>query len=186
MRILKVTDLAQDFRQDWCSTLLSLNVFMGENCMSAFKGKRKVCPPKKLIKHPKYQSHFKQLDEKWFVAEETYEMIEAVLCLMYGYAKCKLINQVRSKMLKKMVRKNQKLNKRLKFGLARLKPCQDLLVPNIERVNHQLACSECASTPISRDPSLPKVISDEAWMLRENWNLFGPEALFFQSQSLIY
>ena len=118
--------------------------------MSVFKGKRKVCPPKKLIKHPKYQSHFKLLDEKWSVAEETYEMIEVFLCLMCGYAKCKLINQVRSKMLKKMVRKNQKLNKRLKFGLARLRPCQDLLVPNIESQRPTNVQQVCLNSHLKR------------------------------------
>ena len=43
----------------WCTTLLAFHVFTGEDCTSAFKGKGKVAPLKKLTKSPKFHDAFR-------------------------------------------------------------------------------------------------------------------------------
>ena len=65
--------------------------------------------------------------------------IEAFTCLMYGHARKKSINAVRSVMLTKMVGENEQLTTKSMVELSRLPPCKNNLVPHIARVNHCLA-----------------------------------------------
>ena len=51
-------------------SLLGFYVFSGEDCISAFKGKDKVTPLKKLQKNPKYQRAFSHLGKDWLVIDE--------------------------------------------------------------------------------------------------------------------
>lgn len=58
-RLINVTDLGRSLGREYCTTLLGYYVFSGEDCSSAFKGKGKVTPLKKLQKNPKYQAAFR-------------------------------------------------------------------------------------------------------------------------------
>ncbi len=49
-QIINVTELAESLEPEYCTTLLGFYVFSGEDCTSAFKGKGKVGPLKKLQK----------------------------------------------------------------------------------------------------------------------------------------
>ena len=64
--------------------------------------------------------------------------LEAFTCLMYGHAREKFVNAVRSIMLNKMVGENKKLTTKYKLDLSRLPPCRDSLAPHIGRVNYRL------------------------------------------------
>ena len=100
-QIINVTELAKSFEPEYCTTLLGLYVFSGEDCTSAFKGKGKVGPLKKLQKNPKYQKAFRQLGDDWTVKPEVMADLEAFTCLMYGQARETSVDVVRGKMLKK-------------------------------------------------------------------------------------
>ena len=67
---------------------------------------------------------------------------------MYGYAREKSFNTVRSLMLKKMVGEDARLTAKSKVDLSRLPPCRDNLVPHIQSVNHRLACYKKAGQAI--------------------------------------
>ena len=58
-RIINVTELGESLGSDYCSTLLGYYVFSGEDCTSAFKGKGKVAPLKKLQKNSKFHRAFR-------------------------------------------------------------------------------------------------------------------------------
>ena len=58
---------------------------------------------------------------------------------MYGRAREKSVNVVRSIMLKQMVGEDEQLTTKSKVDLSRLPPCRDNLIPHIGRVNHRLA-----------------------------------------------
>ena len=73
---------------------------------------------------------------------------------MYGYAREKSLNTVRSLMLKKMVGEDTRLTVKSKVDLSRLLPCRDNLVPHIQRVNHHLACYKRAGQAIFWRPKL--------------------------------
>ena len=151
-RTINISELAKQYGREWCTTHLSFYVFTGEDCTSAFKGRGKVAPLKKLMKYPKFHAFFSQLGDEWSVEEETHKMIEDFTCSMYGYPKEKSINNVRAKMLRKMVGKDQLLNKKSKIDLARLPPCQDSLDPHVQRVNYRLACYKRANQSIYERP----------------------------------
>ena len=60
--------------------------------------------------------------------------LEAFTCLMYGHARERSINSVRSIMLRKMVGEDEQLTVKCKVDLSRLPLCRDNLVPHIWRV----------------------------------------------------
>ena len=58
-QILNVSQIAQTYGAEYCTALLGLYVFTGEDVTSAFKGKGKVRPLKKLQSFPKFQPYFR-------------------------------------------------------------------------------------------------------------------------------
>lgn len=58
-QIINVSELSESKGADYCTTLLGLYVFTGEDVTSAFKGKGKVGPLKKLQNHPRYHDAFR-------------------------------------------------------------------------------------------------------------------------------
>ena len=116
-RLINVSELAESLGPEYCSTLLGFYVFSGEDCTSAFKGKGKVNPLKKLQKNPKYQRAFRQLGESWLVTDEVQQEMESFTCTMYGHVRIKSVDAVRAKMLRKMVGAEQVLNSKSKVDL---------------------------------------------------------------------
>ena len=57
-KIINITELAETFGRDYCTTILCLYIFSGEDVTSTFKGKGKVGPLKKLQSYPKYHGTF--------------------------------------------------------------------------------------------------------------------------------
>ena len=66
-QLVNVSELAESLGEEYCATLLGYYVFSGEDCTSAFKGKGKVRPLKKLEKNPKFHKAFQQLGDDWDV-----------------------------------------------------------------------------------------------------------------------
>ena len=58
-RIINISDLAGDLGEGYCEALLGLHCFTGEDCNSAFKGKGKIGPLKKILAKPRYQEAFR-------------------------------------------------------------------------------------------------------------------------------
>ena len=58
-RILNVSELAESKGADYCTTVLGLYVFTGEDVTSTFRGKGKVGHLKKLQSNPKYHAAFR-------------------------------------------------------------------------------------------------------------------------------
>ena len=58
-KIVNVTEIADMKGNEFCTTILGLYVFTGEDVTSAFKGKGKLIPLKKLLGNPKYQEAFR-------------------------------------------------------------------------------------------------------------------------------
>ncbi len=58
-QLVNITEIAEMKGQDYCSALLGLYVFTGEDATSAFKGKGKKGPLKKLESYPKFQKAFR-------------------------------------------------------------------------------------------------------------------------------
>ena len=58
-QIVNVSELAESKGPDYCTTILGMYVFTGEDVTSAFKGKGKVGPLKKLLSNPKFHAAFR-------------------------------------------------------------------------------------------------------------------------------
>ena len=58
-RLINVTEIAESKGPEYCTAVLGLYVFTGEDATSAFKGMGKVAPLKKLERNPKFQSVFR-------------------------------------------------------------------------------------------------------------------------------
>lgn len=81
---------------------------------------------------------FRKLGDKWSVDQEVTDELEAFICLMYGHAREKSVNTVRSIMSRKMVGVNEELTTKPKVDLSRLPPFRDSLVPHIARANYRI------------------------------------------------
>ena len=123
--LIDVSAKAKEFGNEWCKVLLAIYVFTGEDCTSAFKGKGKIAPLKKLMKYPKFHKAFSALGEEWSLPEDVMQSVEEFVCVMYGFVREKSVNSVRFKMLKKMVGEDQTLTAKSKVDLGRLPPCRD-------------------------------------------------------------
>ncbi|KAK1884337.1 GTPase Era [Dissostichus eleginoides] len=115
---------------------------------SAFKGKGKVGPLKRLEKNPKFHRPFSQLGDNWNVKAEVLKQLEQFTCLIYGESRESSVGVVRAKLLRKMVGEDDKLTAKSKVDLARLLPCYDALKPHVQRVNHRLALYKRADESI--------------------------------------
>ena len=62
----------------------SWDVFSGEDYTSAFKGKGKVGPLKKLEKNPRFHKLVLQFDEEWNLKFHVLEKFGEFTCLVYG------------------------------------------------------------------------------------------------------
>ena len=111
--------------------LLGAYVYTGEDCLSAFKDKGKFAPLKKLIKYPKIYSALSTFGEEGIVPEDVTKELEELVYVMYGYVSQKLLNAVKTKMLKKMVGEDEVLATRSKVDLSRFPPCRYALFTHI-------------------------------------------------------
>ena len=152
-KLINVSELAESLGPDYCSTLLGYYVFSGEDCTSAFKGKGKVIPLKKLQKNIKYHEAFGKLGTSWLVPDELQQEIEAFTCLMYGYAKMRSVDAVRAKMLRKMVGEDKVLSLDSEVDLERLPPPKVSLIPHVQRCNYRVACYKKADQHILEKPN---------------------------------
>ena len=100
-QLINVTELAESLGEDYCATLLGFYVFTGEDCTSAFKGKGKVGPLKKLEKNPRFHKVFRELGNDWSVSGLMLDQLEQFTCLMYSQSRDSSVDAVRSKMLRK-------------------------------------------------------------------------------------
>lgn len=147
-----MSELAESLGEEYCATLLGYYVFSGEDCTSAFKGKGKVRPLKKLEKNPKFHKAFQQLGDDWDVDLFMQTQIEQFTCLMYGRSRDTSVDVARAKLLRKMVGENEKLTSKSKVDLARLPPCQSALKQHVNRVNHHICLYKRADIPILEKP----------------------------------
>ena len=84
-QIINISDTATNFGQNYCTALLGMHIFTGEDCASAFKGKGKIGPLKKMLKFPRFQKAFEELGLDWSLNPNTLSEVEKFVCAMYGH-----------------------------------------------------------------------------------------------------
>ena len=102
-RLINITELAKSLGKEFSNVLLRFYVFTGEDCTSAFKGKGKVQPLKKLKRNERFFNAFSRLCEKWTISEEIIQSLEDFTCKMYGDTRSSSVDSSRVNLLRKMV-----------------------------------------------------------------------------------
>ena len=168
-RVINVTDLAEDQGEHWCEAFLGFHCFTGEDTNSAFKGKGKLTPLKKLRQKPKFLETFKSLGHSLEVSDQTKKELEEFTCFLYGHKKEKSVDAARLLMLKKATGGNtDSLRHVQKVDLSRLPPCRRSLIPHVLRSN--LRCYEFKHSHLP-DPQLPAPGAKYGWTTDDDGNL---------------
>lgn len=165
-QLVNITELSETLGPEFSSTLLGYYVYSGEDCTSSFKGKGKVHALKVIERNPKYHSAFRQLGETWTLDSNTAAQLESFTCHIYNYPRDNYVNKVRSKMIKSMVGENEVISHKSKVDLSRIPPCQDSLIPHLQRVNYRVAGYRRAGEPFWDAPE-PST-QDQGWENGQN------------------
>ena len=83
----------------------------------------------------------------------------------------KIVNSIRSKILRKMVGEDKPLSIDSKVDFARLPPCRDSLLPQIQRVNYRVSRYKKVHIPIFE--RLKPYDEDQGWVCGET-NIIEP------------
>jgi hypothetical protein len=83
-RLINVSELAQNYSEEYCTALMALHAFCGCDSTSAFRGIGKVKPMKTLLKMPQYVSVLAQLGERWDITSQLEDDLDAFTCAIYG------------------------------------------------------------------------------------------------------
>ena len=102
--MINMTELGSEFGPDFCTVLLGIYVFTGEDTASAFNGKGKIVPVKKLQTLQTYQACFRSLGESSTVTDSQIKKLGGFFCALHGYPRIKSVDEVRFVMLEKMVK----------------------------------------------------------------------------------
>ena len=96
---------------------------------------------------------FRRLGSEWNLDPDMYSSLEAFTCAMYGYDKDTELNEIRLKMLKKMVGEGEELkSSSSKVDLTKLPPCQSNFITHLQRVNYRAAHYKRAQKPVYDAP----------------------------------
>ena len=166
-QLINMTELARSLGQEYCSALLAFYVFTGEDCTSAFKGKGKITPLKKLEKNPRFQRIFASLGDEWVLDADIAQQLETFTCIMYGDKRETSVDKVRAKLLRKMVGTDKSLTSKSKVDFSCLPPCWSALEPRLHRVNHRVALYKRANQPIIERPA--PYDDKQGWMLSDGF-----------------
>ena len=83
--LINMTHLANSSGGGFCTTLLRIYIYIGEDCTTAFRCKGKATPVKKLQQMPKFHDVFQRLGDTCEVDIKMAEELEQFTCKMYGY-----------------------------------------------------------------------------------------------------
>ena len=162
-RLLNISEIAESYGQDYCTSLLSLHAFTHCDTTSALKGKGKLRPLAVLQRYPKYQATFLKLGTSWEAEEQMYQELEEFTCALYEKPGSKNIDKVKYILLKKKCKSTDdkiKLTKNIDF--SKLPPCKKVLHQHINRVNYQIRIWRLAHI---HNPDIPDPNETHGWIL---------------------
>eukprot|EP00794_Sanderia_malayensis_P021335 gene21335-23410_t len=83
-QLINITELANRYTQEYCTSLMSLHAFTRCDITNVFKGIGEVKPIKILQRMPRYQSGLAWLGKEWQVTDDLLSALEEFTCTMYG------------------------------------------------------------------------------------------------------
>lgn len=137
-KLLDITEMAENFTQQYCTAYMCLHIFTGCDSTSHFKGIGKERPIKKVQKMPKFISVLSKLGDSWDVSKDLLDALDEFTCAMYGYHRFKSVNELRHHMIMKKSDGKKLLDCSKTIGLASLPPCRAVLDQHCSRANYQV------------------------------------------------
>lgn len=112
-----------------CDALIGLHAFTGCDTVSAFAGRGKVGPLRRLQSNTTFQEAFSRLGMTWEVTDELFSVLQHFVCLIYAPStKTTSVNQLRHALF---------FAKRGEVESSLLPPCEDSLMKHVMRANYQ-------------------------------------------------
>ena len=131
-KLINITELAEDYTEEYATALTTLHVFTKCDTTSAFKGIGKVKPIKLLQKIPRFQTILVELGKKWQVSNTLLTGLEEFTCALYGCKRFTSVNKLRFTIIKEKCTTtdgNIKINHSI--DMSQLPPCSRALVQHI-------------------------------------------------------
>ena len=174
-RLIDVSSIGAEFGQEKCTALLGLHGFTGCDTVSAFRGKGKLTPMKKLLKTTKLHPILGKLGNSWGVSEELLEEMEIFTCSLYGGTpNVTKVNDLRLSRINKLCTKEGRSTPS-SVDMSTLPPCRRSLKQHILRANYQIAIWKRANIA---KPRIPSVARDHGWVMTKN----GVKPLWYEGE----
>ena len=119
-----------------------------EMTVSSFYRKGKAACWKILEKNPKFLKAFQDLGSNWELTDETFELLEEYICVLYGSRK-KDVNQVHHDLFQKKHVKEEKV-----IDLSMLPPCHSVLMLHAKRANFVAKIWKCSDEAQLQTPDI--------------------------------
>lgn len=94
-RLLNVTEIANNYKPQYCTALISLHGYTGCDSTSASRGIGKVRPMKCLGRKPEFVTALAKLGDDWSVSEDVVDALDCFTCAVYGRPRDSHVDQVR-------------------------------------------------------------------------------------------
>ena len=101
-RLINITDIAEDYTDEWCAALLGLHAFTGCDSTSSFPGKGNLRPLKVLQNASKFAAVLTIFGNNWELDEKPVKSVEEFVCVLFGHMTIKKVNEVIEIKLKKV------------------------------------------------------------------------------------
>ena len=138
-RNINITELAEILTLELCLALPAFHAFTGSDYTAAFLRKGKSKPLKLMECNKKHKEAFTQLGSSEVIDREVATILEEYVCSMYGIKNERDVNEVRTRLFKKVYgpgNLNKPLEKIKSADPCCLPPCKDALMQKIKRSNY--------------------------------------------------
>ncbi|XP_035674790.1 uncharacterized protein LOC118414705 [Branchiostoma floridae] len=131
IKYVSITNAAQVWGQDICSSLLGMHAFTGCDSVSAFAGRGKLGALRLVKENRDFQEMFKLVGMDWELSNELFKKLEEFTCHMYSSRPgTSDVNELRYRLF---------CAKRGSIDSVQLPPCADCLYNHAKRANYVAA-----------------------------------------------
>ena len=177
-RLINVTELAEQFTPQYCTSLLALHAFTHCDTTSAFKGIGKIKPLKIIQKNPKFQAALADLGKTWELSDELGDAMEEFTCAIYGRQRVKSTDKLRHILITEKCKSTDgEIQVDKNIELSSIPPCSRVLKQHIRRANYQTAIWRLADVA---EPDVPSSTDGHGWTMH-NGHL---EPLWFEGDAV--
>ena len=123
-KLINITELAENYTEEYATALTALHVFTKRDTTSAFKGIGKVTLIKLLQKTPRFQIMLAELRKEWQVSNTVLTGLEEFPCALYWRKMFISVNKLRLTVIKgKCMTTDGNIKINYSIDMSQLPPC---------------------------------------------------------------